>query len=1048
MFRQASLFGGFAKKEPFFKAIHPRPPESDGYFAVVEAMWTIDRSGRRREDFLKSAQDSWREKYRDNPVERKSLLAKAESIRTAKDEGPSPFIVTMCADEVSERRCAAAAAHCSRTESETQPSSAIPMDCLFHALAVDKSAFLTADVQGMASVVQLLRDVAELHYVFDEERRTYGRMTTYRWKRSLISRGLEEVDLEVAEVQALMKELSKLVIPTTVLLTAAGSQLINLKMKKLTDLCAKLTILRLTISKTLKRMQVRNCQMRCRGLKSRGQDIQFSCYNPPELTWEESVDFLKEASERDQLLGAPLTVQQLLLCAEKFQECNALHLERLLSDLELVEEEEEENGRFCDIVAEQLLKYLPVMGVRERSSNRWVLVNMHEFSLMAHGDTFADLLLLDVEDNVLEEQQGEEPPQAAEVFNHLPRQKPGRKPLHMQYPEIVTIVTDFIQLHGFAAESRRRSTVGNAMGVTLAELKAHVLSKVPSLANKGISRTVIHELLVAPRRKTRNAQRYHGLVDARVPGKDNSLHKSHMNSHYAFAQANYVRECCAEFADECHCLSCDDMNKLHVGTLAVSRYHQVRHFFPTEDRPVYGDHDFPFRNSKIIPSGYMVLEKKEGRGRKVGRQRRLRSRSTSVSKQRHLEPGQKRRSRSYSPLRQRATGDAFRLDKLHRLHREVPHTGTVYVLNRATKFHQASSVAHASDLASLLLHQLPHKAVVSVLVDGGPDFNPRHVKNLLAFGRLWRDMNLDCLMVTCHAPGQSPYNPVEHAWSVLANALTGVTFPNHLPGESPPEAQDIPEADKRRKESVIFDQAIDQLGGYWKEKSFDGFPVVPMKVECLEAEEKYRDNNKLDEYVNASSRKVIECPDLKELNALHKFLCKHAVRTTYHCLFAKCSEGSCPDCSLHPVRASRFMTFLRQCGGRMFTPTPSPYHDGHYLTYHECCLQQDLHRGLLEPDASIPSGKPQRCQAGCKYVFTSQHDEDKHHRQVHGGGRKRQHKPTDGEQGNSSTQPAQKATCHRCTYVGCVMAFATRYQLTVHKTATGHTLPRGRPKKQ
>ena len=94
---------------------------------------------------------------------------------------------------------------------------------------------------------------------------------------------------------------------------------------------------------------------------------------------------------------------------------------------------------------------------------------------------------------------------ASDVFHHLPSSKPGRKPLHQQFPEIVTIVTDFVQQHGFAAESRRRTSVGNAMGVTLAEIKAHVLSKIPQLAKKGFSRTIIHELFIAPRRNTRNA---------------------------------------------------------------------------------------------------------------------------------------------------------------------------------------------------------------------------------------------------------------------------------------------------------------------------------------------------------------------------------------------------------------------------------------------------------------------------------------------------------------------------------------------------------------
>ena len=191
-----------------------------------------------------------------------------------------------------------------------------------------------------------------------------------------------------------------------------------------------------------------------------------------------------------------------------------------------------------------------------------------------------------------------------------------------------------------------------------------------------------------------------------------------------------------------------------------------------------------------------MLEKKDGNGQSISSVR-LRSRSSSRVRQRAGHSEVRQISRSYSPPRLQRSGSDFKLVKLHRLHHKVPHTGTVHVFNRATKFYQATSVAHASDLASLLLRDYPDKPVVSALVDGGPDFNPRHLKNLLAFGQLWRDLKLDCLMLICHSPGLSAYNPLEHAWAVLANALTGVTLPNHLPGELPPEEQNLSEDERQ-----------------------------------------------------------------------------------------------------------------------------------------------------------------------------------------------------------------------------------------------------------
>ena len=53
--------------------------------------------------------------------------------------------------------------------------------------------------------------------------------------------------------------------------------------------------------------------------------------------------------------------------------------------------------------------------------------------------------------------------------------------------------------------------------------------------------------------------------------------------------------------------SCD-VNKIKVGTLAVSRYHQLeKRYYPVDDAPNYPDHDFLVPGYHIIASGYMRL---------------------------------------------------------------------------------------------------------------------------------------------------------------------------------------------------------------------------------------------------------------------------------------------------------------------------------------------------------------------------------------------------------------------------------------------------------
>jgi len=68
------------------------------------------------------------------------------------------------------------------------------------------------------------------------------------------------------------------------------------------------------------------------------------------------------------------------------------------------------------------------------------------------------------------------------------------------------------------------------------------------------------------------------------------------------------QEACEFFGDEFLRMSCDDKNKINVGTLTVSRYHQITRFFLADDAPDYMDQDFWLPGYKITPSSYLVLD--------------------------------------------------------------------------------------------------------------------------------------------------------------------------------------------------------------------------------------------------------------------------------------------------------------------------------------------------------------------------------------------------------------------------------------------------------
>ena len=64
-----------------------------------------------------------------------------------------------------------------------------------------------------------------------------------------------------------------------------------------------------------------------------------------------------------------------------------------------------------------------------------------------------------------------------------------------------------------------------------------------------------------------------------------------------------------------------------------------------------------------------------------------------------------------------------------------------------------------------------------LLVNGEPNENPRHLKNIKAYCQLFKKFDLDFLSIRTHASGQSKYNPVERGMATLSGKLAGITLP-------------------------------------------------------------------------------------------------------------------------------------------------------------------------------------------------------------------------------------------------------------------------------
>lgn len=181
-------------------------------------------------------------------------------------------------------------------------------------------------------------------------------------------------------------------------------------------------------------------------------------------------------------------------------------------------------------LAMQLLDAFPVLLLRQR--NEAVVVNIEE--LIMSPDSFTTLLTLDSRCNTQQSSTAVPKPHKSRHSSS----KCGR-PTHIsKFPQIVERTTEFIKHHGFSAHNRRREEVGTA-GVTLDEIRNHLLKAVPGLKEVGISKHTIARLMEPPRKGTIAASRYKSLIKARVPGKKNAYHEDHIDQHYLFAGVAY-----------------------------------------------------------------------------------------------------------------------------------------------------------------------------------------------------------------------------------------------------------------------------------------------------------------------------------------------------------------------------------------------------------------------------------------------------------------------------------------------------------------------------
>ena len=344
-------------------------------------------------------------------------------------------------------------------------------------------------ISSFSKCVAKLSQFDDLHTSYCANTKRKNRKSKFKEDSGCVVAEVEKLTVPMAEAGAIELSISK-----------GTSYLSVMSVKKDTllskILCSSLSILNIMVEKNIlkhlrKRREEQGAVSKISLKDFTSTDVTISCRNSVSLSWEQAYNTFEvsgpvEKSKDVSLISVRYSAEQIendtFVCVE---------------DLNL-------NPHQSQVIIQAVVSNFPVLCVGRKSYV--MMVDIH--GLVLNGDAFTSLL--NGEDPTSDESGKED---CLRVFG--PRQKRGRKSLHEQYPELVSQVPSFIKHHSFSAHGRCRETTGTGVGVTLEQIRKHVIENIPELEEIGTD--TIHRLMVAPRKNTLQAKRYKGLVEVRVP---------------------------------------------------------------------------------------------------------------------------------------------------------------------------------------------------------------------------------------------------------------------------------------------------------------------------------------------------------------------------------------------------------------------------------------------------------------------------------------------------------------------------------------------------
>ena len=430
-------------------------------------------------------------------------------------------------------------------------------------------------------------------------------------KSSKLFLSLQKIDEIIKSINGHFEEVLQIKTTSRIGITQLARNLQDKKEKMLEIIKTMIELSSLLSDRNLRRRVNQQKQVATDKLhRKQSEMVKLFCMNSSALSWEDAMYPLIElqnGGEKFKMPAALLTVEEATSIATLLEDTMAVSTEELRMYLPRRYRDKVEN---MEPLIKQLLMCFPLLLLTKGSEQYLVNMQQLDFNCSELDELFG---VKHSEQESQEDQVGslENANSGNEIKTQQKRGRSGGRPsVISKFPKIPTVATEFIKLNGYQAQERRRETTFQSCGVTIEEIRSHLFDTILGLREHGLGLTTIRYLFQPVHKGTFTAERYKGIIDGKVAFKDDSLMKQHVNGHYLLSRIKLRKEMFSHLDKEVTAVSCDMMNKLKVGTLAVSRYHQIRKIFLQSDRPNYPDHDFPLPY-KLVPDGILILQKQE-----------------------------------------------------------------------------------------------------------------------------------------------------------------------------------------------------------------------------------------------------------------------------------------------------------------------------------------------------------------------------------------------------------------------------------------------------